>query len=505
MKILKYFCVVAFLMTCGVVDMFATDVVILHTNDTHSQIDPTDDDKGGILRRKVLIDSVRSANDNVLLVDAGDRVQGTLYFNLYGGKVECDFTNELGYDFVTIGNHELDNGIESLSSMVENTNAKYISSNYDFTGLELSQKIAPYAIKEYDGKKIAFIALTANPDGLISYECYKGISYKDPLLTANTLAEDLKSRHGADMVIALTHLGYRDEFANIGDSTLAVNSKNIDIIIGGHSHVVVDPNDASCEFTNKVVNAVGDTVLVAQVGKSGVCVGEIKLDLDNLTATSKVYEIDSRYDKNIDNDLEAKIKQYRDGVNQLLTKPIAYVVNELKKDEAPIENFVCDMVYAQATKLYGKEVDLAIVNKGGIRNSIPQGDFSIGAVMALLPFKNSITILEINGQDLLDAFDVMALRDGDCVSAQVDAVYDATTKKCVSVKINGEDVVPSKTYILATIDYLANGGDYMSSLTNGRVLKTGEKVLYDEMIDYLQSQENPQINPSTKKRMRNNN
>ena len=95
MKILKYFCAVAFLMACGVVDMFATDVVILHTNDTHSQIDPTDDGKGGILRRKVLIDSVRNANENVLLVDAGDRVQGTLYFNLYGGKVECEFTNEV--------------------------------------------------------------------------------------------------------------------------------------------------------------------------------------------------------------------------------------------------------------------------------------------------------------------------------------------------------------------------------------------------------------------------
>ena len=180
MKILKYFSVVVFLMAFGFVHMFATDVVILHTNDTHSKIDPTDNDKGGILRRKVLIDSVRNANPNVLLVDAGDRVQGTLYFNLYGGKVECELTNELGYDFVTIGNHELDNGIESLSSMVESTRAKYISSNYDFTGLDLSQKIAPYAIKEYYGKKIAFIALTANPEGLISYECYKGISYKDP-------------------------------------------------------------------------------------------------------------------------------------------------------------------------------------------------------------------------------------------------------------------------------------------------------------------------------------
>ena len=122
--------------------------------------------------------------------------------------------------------------------------------------------------------------------------------------------------------------------------------------------------------------------------------------------------------------------------------------------------------------------------------------------MGLLPFNNRIVVMTITGKDLLEAFDVMASRGGDCVSANVDAVFDAETKKCTMVKINGEQVEPKKIYTLATIDYLAGGGDYMSSLTRGKIVANGSKVLYDEMIEFLQSQKDAQINPSSKQRMR---
>lgn len=128
-------------------------LVILHTNDTHSQIDPNNKDQGGILRRKVLVDSVRSARQNVMLVDAGDAVQGTLYFSLYGGEVEQKMMNALGYDIQILGNHEFDNGIDELAKMYAGVNATKLATNYDLSDTKLSSMFRPYTIKQIGDKK----------------------------------------------------------------------------------------------------------------------------------------------------------------------------------------------------------------------------------------------------------------------------------------------------------------------------------------------------------------
>ena len=475
----------------------ADNLVILHTNDTHSQIDPTDKDKGGVLRRKALIDSVRGVNNNVLLVDAGDAVQGTVYFNLFKGEVEQQMMNIMGYDLCIIGNHEFDNGIEGLKSMVDMSAAQTLSTNYLFEDSLLRNKIAPYIIKCIGDKKIAFIAININPKGLVSAENYIGVGYIDGQLMADSIAKQLKEDFGADYVVALTHIGYDD------DVKLAKGSRYIDVIIGGHTHDLINSADKNCKLAHKVVNQNGDSVLIAQADKSGRYVGEVTLDLDNGDKHSKVIAVDSRLDRvEPDSTMVNLIAIYRQGVDSLMNQGVATAVVDLKKDEAPLQNYVSDMVLSQAKKIYGKDIDLSIMNSGGIRNDIAKGKVSIGQIMGLLPFNNRIVVMTITGKDLLEAFDVMASRGGDCVSENVDAVFDAETKKCTIVKINGEQVNPQKIYTLATIDYLAGGGDYMTSLTRGEIVATGNKVLYDEMIEYLQSQKDAQINPSSKQRMR---
>lgn len=172
----------------------ASDLVIIHTNDTHSQIDPTDKNLGGIQRRKALIDSIRATNENVLLVDAGDAVQGTLFFTLYGGEVEMKMLDALGYDVAILGNHDFDNGMEALKRNVTSTShPAWLSTNYKFSDPELAKVFSPYRIYEFDGKKIGVIAINLNPKGMIAEGNYDGVTYLDGMEAANSTAWVLKT------------------------------------------------------------------------------------------------------------------------------------------------------------------------------------------------------------------------------------------------------------------------------------------------------------------------
>lgn len=187
----------------------AEKLVILHTNDTHSMIDPDDsDDLGGVLRRKVVIDSVRNAEKNVLLVDAGDFVQGTLYFNLYRGEVEQKMMNELGYDIRILGNHEFDNGINELADLLADSRAEMIATNYDLSQSVLAKKFRPFTIREIGDKQVGFIAINLKPEGMITEGNYDGVVYNDAIKAANAAAWWLKHIEKVDAVVAITHIGY---------------------------------------------------------------------------------------------------------------------------------------------------------------------------------------------------------------------------------------------------------------------------------------------------------
>ena len=218
-----------------------THLVILHTNDTHSSIDPDLRDNGGIARRKVIIDSVRAEHANVMLVDAGDAVQGSLYFTIFGGEVERTLMNEMGYDIRILGNHEFDRGMDGLAKEWSQVNGTRLSTNYDLSGTALEDLFVPTVIKEVSGHKIGFIGLNLNPTGIIAEENCTGVKYLDALEKANEAATQLR-KDGAEMVIAVSHLGY-DVTQGVSDTDIAKGSKDIDIIIGGHSHTAIDPSD----------------------------------------------------------------------------------------------------------------------------------------------------------------------------------------------------------------------------------------------------------------------
>ncbi len=462
-------------------------LVILHTNDTHSQIDPLDNGDGGLLRRKAVIDSVRATGADVLLIDAGDVVQGTMYFTLYKGEVEYSSLDMLGYDIAVLGNHDFDNKVDRLAENLSNSKVTWLSANYDFSGAPgLDSVFTPSMIKEYGGKRIGIFGINLNPKGMIAEGNYDGITYRDGLAVADSVAHDLKENQGADYVIAVTHIGY-DGAVQPNDVNLAAASKDIDIIIGGHSHTLLDPDRITDRFNWRHVNAIGDTIAVVQAGSKGAYVGKTVLDLDNGNVDYSLIKVDSRLDDRIDKDLAEKLLPYRHAVDSVMGRKVAVAARALDKNEdGGLTNFLADFVAATGQRLSGKPVDLGLINSGGVRRALPAGDVTQGMIIDMLPFDNRIVVLDIAGSDLLAAFDVLARRNGsDGVSSSVKMTFNPTDHTPVAVTINGRPISPDRRYRLATIDYLANGGDYMTSLPAATVEARSSAVLYDELLNYL--------------------
>lgn len=500
MKItMKYLTASVMVMSLAAMPLKAEKLVILHTNDTHSQIDPdTKDNLGGVLRRKAYIDSVRNAEKNVLLIDAGDIVQGTLYFNLFRGEVEEKIMNELGYDLRILGNHEFDNGVDSLAKYISGANAGLLATNYDLSASPLGKYFKPYIIKEFDGKKIGFIGINLNPKGMISDGNYDGVVYLDAVKAANSAAWWLKNIEKVDAVIALTHIGYQSS-SSPDDIELIGKSSDIDLVIGGHSHTLLDP--AKGDKATRIKNADGEDIVVSQVMKAGKYIGKIDLDLDNLTVDYSVSPMDSRYDDRIDSHLQALLSKYSAGVDSLNHVKVGMAGVDMEKDSPELLNFVSDFILRRAGEM-ADNIDFALVNKGGIRHGLSKGPIYEGEIISMMPFYNYVTVIDIKGSALRPAFDQMARIGGQGLGGSIKVTYDPKAGKAVDIIIDGKPLDDEKVYRVATIDYLAKGGDYMPTLKESTIVEKSQSVLYDDMLRYLRGPEKKIIQrPSSVRRM----
>jgi len=249
-------------------------LTILHTNDMHSRIepfpasDPKYPNQGGMAMRSALIQSIRSQEGEVLLLDAGDVFQGTPYFNLFGGEPEFKFMSMMGYDACTIGNHDLDNGIEGLKRMLPHANFPFINANYNLLDTALHSDVKTSLTLNKNGIKIGITGVGVDFEGLVSSANHAGAFYMDPVAVVNREARRLKLEEGCHLVIVLSHLGYSYKTEQISDLKLASSTENVDIIIGGHTHTFL-------EKPTSVHNTAGQLVQVAQVGWAGLNLGKI--------------------------------------------------------------------------------------------------------------------------------------------------------------------------------------------------------------------------------------
>lgn len=253
-------------------------LVILHTNDTHSCIMPLNPNladtalagRGGFLRRMALIEYERAKTPGLLLIDSGDFSQGSPYYNFYKGEVEVELMNRMGYDVATIGNHEFDFGLENMARIFRMAKFPIVCANYDFTGTSVEGLVKPYTIIKRNGLKIGLFGLSPQPKGLVDTTKFVGVKYLDPVETARRMAALLKMKR-CDVIICVSHLGWEDE--ELTDQMLVPATRDIDIVLGGHSHTYM-------KTLRYVKNVDGKDVPVDQNGKHGIWIGRIVLDLE---------------------------------------------------------------------------------------------------------------------------------------------------------------------------------------------------------------------------------
>ncbi len=486
----------------------AQKLVILHTNDTHSHIDMDSKGVGGVLQRKAMIDSIKAIEKNVVVIDAGDIVQGSLYFNLFKGELEYKLMDLIGYDMMILGNHEFDNGLDDLAKYYKEVRTPKISSNYDFSATALgSNLLEPYLVKEYDGKRVGFLGLNLKPDGIIADKNFKGLKYTDIIEAANNTATLLRKKLKCDVVVAVSHIGYENssDTPMTLDGDVAAKTRGIDVIVGGHSHTALggtaDKNSKPVVFKNLD----GKSVLVAQTGRYGANLGYISLDLKNpRKAESKLLPVVGVDSTRFDSNIIDFIKPYRAAVDSLNSRIIGVAATDMRNSKKYAESVALTNLTADIAQWYGNLMldslqdaganglrlhsDLAVMNSGGIRLPMSKGGVSEGELLSMFPFPNKFVVVELTGEQLFELLAQATAQGGQGVSSEVKIAVEKGTLQARSITIGGEPIDPQRTYYVTTIDYLANGGDYLDKFKAGKQVWVDEQDMNVAMKRYVDLQ-----------------
>ncbi|RAW19116.1 multifunctional nuclease/2',3'-cyclic-nucleotide 2'-phosphodiesterase/5'-nucleotidase/3'-nucleotidase [Paenibacillus taichungensis] len=488
---------------------------VLHTNDTHAHLD-------NIPRRVTAIKETH--NDNTLVLDAGDVFSGTLYFNLFNGLADLEFMNMIGYDAMTFGNHEFDKGPSVLKEFIEQAEFPFVSANIDYTkdaslgslynstigNPGENSQIYPAIITEVNGEKVGIFGLTT-PDTVSLSSPGDDLTFKDYKASAQATVNMLQDE-GINKIIALTHLGYSE------DLKLAEAVEGIDIVVGGHSHTIL----------NKpvVVDTHTDPTLVVQTGEYDVSLGQLDvtfneagvlktwngklLNLDAKDATGKYVYAD---DKEAAEKLASYAKPLAEFKKEVIGKTNVFLDGErgaVRKQETNLGNLMTDGMLEKVKSIV-KENDVkgyvAIQNGGGIRASFQAGDITLGDLLTVMPFGNNLSALKMTGKEITAALEngvsgvetgegrfpqVSGLRfyyDSTKPGEKIDAVTNTVTQvgqRVLKVQIknaNGTytDIDPNGYYIVATNSFMANGGDFYRAM---RAAKDDNRYYELNLVDY---------------------
>ncbi len=275
-------------------------ISIMHTNDTHARIDPfpagsgSYEGLGGAARRAALVKKIREQNPHNLLLDAGDVFQGTPYFNFYHGALDYELMSMMGYDATTLGNHEFDNKVEGFVNVAPKANFPFVNSNYDFRGApEMGKFIDEFIIKYVDGVKIGIFGLGIRFDTLVLPELHEGVRHINAEIVARQMTRRLRQDYNCDMVICLSHLGLEYETDLVSDMVIANNVDGIDLIIGGHTHTLLEEP--------RIIEKFGkEPTIISQVGHAGVVLGRLNFEFDRTNRIRRVFVANQSIDPELD-------------------------------------------------------------------------------------------------------------------------------------------------------------------------------------------------------------
>lgn len=519
--------IVLFLM-CGHASAF--DLTLLHVNDSHSYLDATGGklkpdgvktyvELGAWARLKTAVDDVRAQKKNVALLHAGDAVQGDLYFMEYHGKPEMEFLDRLKFDAFVLGNHEFDRGADFLARFLKYTSVPVIGANIDASGsLDLQKRLQPYVVLKYGTEKVGVIGLTTKDTAFISSPG-PAVTFADEAEAARVAVSELQSR-GVNKIILLTHIGLER------DKQLAATVSGVDIIVGGHSHTLLGDKkamdaigmDAADDYPVKVKGADGHTVYVVQAWKWARVLGQLDVTFDargNVTAVTgqpvilvgDTFKRKNEQGKKLVLQGEEKaetvaavnaspvtevvgmnsraqkfLKPYSEGVKAMRSDVIGTAAAALPHIRVPgvtesglklphgslIAPVVCDAMLARIDAT-GDPADIAIQNAGGVRESIPQGNITVGTAYTLLPFNNTLHVLELTGAQIKEALEFGVYKGSGAFPYAAGLRYTVNMNKPQGQRVSGVVVrnkdakwvplKPTRTYRVVTNAYMARGGD----------------------------------------------
>ena len=326
--------------------------------------------------------------------------------------------------------------------------------------------------------KVGFIGLNVRLQNLVDPTACEGVLWQNAINVADAEAQKLREQ-GADMVIALSHLGYEKTDEVYYDRGIAMNTRHIDMIIGGHSHTFLN-------YPEYVTNLDGDKVLITQTGSKGICLGYAKIKLDDNgkpSFTYKLIPVKNHLDKKVDPAFSQMIDTYSAAVAAEMDKVIGYCPQAIRKGtpESPLSNLTADALVWMAEEYYGVKADVALYNTGGIRAEISAGDLTVGDVYAVYPFDNVLSVANLKGKDLKKLFEYVASSGGLPINKDVRMVISGNKVK--SVTVNGKTINDNQTYTVATIDYLMNLGRY--GLENATNRRDASEIIRDYFVAYF--------------------
>ncbi|HZG70814.1 MAG TPA: 5'-nucleotidase C-terminal domain-containing protein [Chondromyces sp.] len=502
------------------------ELTLMHTNDSHAHVEQ-------MPRRITAIKEVRAENPDALLVDAGDVFSGTLYFNEFKGQADLEFMNLIGYDAMTFGNHEFDLGTEPLAQFVEKAKFPFVSANVNFSKdqhvkgsfheqLSANPKdgqIYNGIIKEVNGEKVGIFGLTTAETVSISSPG-EDVQFEDYIEEAEKAVEQFE-KQGVDKIIALSHLGYQDGGGD-NDVTLAKSVEGIDVIVGGHSHDKLDAPviDETGEEPTVIVQANEYSkylgVLDVEFDEDGKIVGHAGelIDIDQKENDAYVLQEDPEA-------LEILQEKYKPAITEIEKTVVGKTEVDLDGERANVRtketnlgNLITDGMLAKA-KSIDPETVIAVQNGGGIRASIDSGDITMGEILTVMPFGNSLAIMELTGEEIKAALErsVDTAPKPSGAFLQVSGLkftYDSSQPAgsrvvSVEVKEDGNSYVPldgSKTYAVATNTFTAKGGDgytmFQKAYEEGRVSEPGF-VDWEMFKEYVE--QNPDAAPKVEGRI----
>ncbi len=451
-------------------------LTVLHTNDLHSHLaERTDGEEpvGGLPRMAGLVRHIRATEPYVLLLDAGDFLSGTPFYTYYGGRAEIDCMNEMCYDAVAVGNHELDKGPDALLELAEDADFALLSANLTWRR-DGQLLVQPYLFFETDELTIAVLGLTtAGIHARVRPSAVAPLAAKSPIETAREIVPVLRDQ--AQAVIVLSHLGVEE------DKTLAYEVPGIDLIVGGDSHVLL-------EEPIKIQNPASDgPTYVVQAGCHCRYLGRV----DMLFVDGTLIDVDSRVMpvRSVipeDPRLAKIVNKYWNSMEKMVTRVVAHASAEFTRDhdlrngESALGNLIADITRAATG------ADFAVQNAGGIRAGMGPGPITVWDVYQTLPFDNRLLTLEMSGMDVETLVSDVARRLGRNSFCQVSGISFAIAGgKAHDIKIGGEPIDSTKKYTVGAIDYLVEGGDHYGILTKVKVISSTSLYQRDIAVEYL--------------------